>query len=472
EQRDDELIILALRTLGSFDFRTHALHELVREIAIVYLEDDNPIIRKSAALTTSHLLAQDPACYQVSNHSLQVVSDILERLLSIGVADQDPTIRLTALSSLDSRFDHHLSQAEHIRTLFIALNDEVFAIREVVMSIVGRLAVHNPAYIMPSLRKLLIKLLAELEYSSVSRQREESAKLVGLLISSVPKLVEPYVESVLKVLLPKAKDSSAGVASKVLTAVGELAHVGCQDLSPYIDTLMEVIMETLQDQSSASKREAALKTLSHLASNTGWVVEPYLKYPNLLGVLISILKTEQTHVIRRETMKVMGVLGALDPYRHKIASSTEVASIEPLDGMSNILSAGPSSEEYYPAVAIRSLMKILKDQSLNIHHSAVITAVMYIFKTLGLKCVPFLHQIIPAILAMMKSCPSGMLEFYFQQLGLLVTIVKQHIRNYIPDIISLIQDHWGISSNIQTTALALVESISIALEGEFKAYLP
>lgn len=285
-------------------------------------------------------------------------------------------------------------------------------------------------------------------------------------------MIQPYVESVLKVLLPKARDSSPSVASKVLSAIGELAHVGCQDLTPYLPDLMNVIMDTLQDQSSSSKREAALKTLSHLASNTGWVVEPYLKYPALLDILISILKTEQAQSIRRETMKVIGVLGALDPYRHKIAASTETMINEPNDGISNIMAAGPSSEEYYPAVAIRSLMKVLKDTSLNVHHSAVITAVMSIFKTQGLKGVPFLNQIIPALLTMMKSCPASMLEFYFQQLGLLVAIVKQHIRNYIPDIIALIQDHWGLNSNIQTTALALIESIAVALEAEFRVYLP
>lgn len=288
-----------------------------------------------------------------------------------------------------------------------------------------------------------------------------------------PKLVEPYVESILKVLLPKARDPSPGVASKVLTAIGQLCHVGNQDLLPYVTPLMDVIMDTLQDQSSSSKREAALKTLAHLATNTGWVLEPYLAYPSLLDILIGILKTEQAPAIRRETVKVMGVLGALDPYRHKIAArTTQVATDDSADSMSGLLLVGPSSDDYYPAVAIRTLMKILRDTSLNVHHTAVITAVMYIFKTLGLKCVPFLPQIMPAMLQMMKTCPSGMLEFYFQQLGLLVTIVKQHIRNYIPDLIQLIQDHWNISVNIQTTALSLVESIAIALEGEFRAYLP
>jgi serine/threonine-protein kinase mTOR len=342
-------LILALNTLGTFDFSGHSLHELIRECAVLYLEDEVVEIRKSASLTCCQLLARDPACYQSSNHALQIVLEVLERLLSIGIADPDPVTRYSVLSSLDGRFDHHLSQAENVRSLFIALNDEVFEIRELAMTIIGRLTAHNPAFIMPSLRKLLIKLLTELEYAGISRQKEESAKLLENLIGCAPKLVEPYVESILKVLLPKARDPNPGVASKVLDAIGQLAHVGNQDLLPYVTQLMDVIMETLQDQSSPSKRESALKTLAHLATNTGWVLEPYLAYPNLLDVLIHILKTEQAPAIRRETVKVMGVLGALDPYRHKIAArTTQVSNEDASDGMSGLLLVGPSSDDYYP----------------------------------------------------------------------------------------------------------------------------
>ena len=71
------------------------------------------------------------------------------------------------LKNLTERFDKHLAQAENIRSLFLALNDEVFAIREITITIIGRLASHNPAYVMPSLRKTLIQLLTELEYSSI-----------------------------------------------------------------------------------------------------------------------------------------------------------------------------------------------------------------------------------------------------------------------------------------------------------------
>lgn len=232
----------------------------------------------------------------------------------------DPEIRKTVLDSLDSRFDRHLARAENVRTLFLALNDEVFSIRESAISIIGRLTAHNPAYVMPSLRKSLIQLLTELEYSTVPRNKEESAKLLSHLVSAAQKLIKPYVEPIVTVLLPKAADQSAGVASSVLGALGELATVGGEDMIPYIPQLMPIIIDTLQDQGSSSKREAALRTLGQLASNSGYVIEPYIEYPHLLSILVNIVKTEQTGYLRKETIKLMGILGAIDPYKHQVTN--------------------------------------------------------------------------------------------------------------------------------------------------------
>eukprot|EP00741_Cyanophora_paradoxa_P013832 tig00020710_g13352.t1 len=97
----------------------------------------------------------------------------------------------------------------------------------------------------------------------------------------------------------------------------------------------------------------------------------------------------------------------------------------------------------------------------------VVSAVMVIFKSVGLKCrppslppslallarlgldaphlnpscptpsssySPFLPQIVPPFLAVIRSCEPGLRDFMFQQLAVLVSIVKQHIRNCAPSI--------------------------------------
>jgi len=68
-------------------------------------------------------------------------------------------------------------------------------------------------------------------------------------------------------------------------------------------------LEILGDASAPDKRCAALITLGQLVGATGHVVRPYNEYPVLLDVLLGFLKTEQHPTIRRETIRVLGLLG-------------------------------------------------------------------------------------------------------------------------------------------------------------------
>lgn len=54
---------------------------------INYVEDDNPEVRKAAALSSCQLFIKDPIVYQTSNHAIQVVSQVLEKLLTVGITD-------------------------------------------------------------------------------------------------------------------------------------------------------------------------------------------------------------------------------------------------------------------------------------------------------------------------------------------------------------------------------------------------
>ncbi|KAJ6179555.1 PIK-related kinase FATC [Penicillium mononematosum] len=478
ELHSDSDIALALHTLGSFDFSGHILNEFVRDVAINYVENDNPEIRKASALTCCQLFVHDPIINQTSGHSIQVVSEVIDKLLTVGIGDPDPEIRRTVLWSLDRKFDRHLARPENIRCLFLAVNDEVFDVKEAAICIIGRLSSVNPAYVFPPLRKLLVNLLTGLGFANTARQKEETAQLISLFVSNATKLIRSYVDPMVTALLPKSTDINPGVAATTLKAVGELASVGGHEMRQYLPQIMPIILDSLQDLSSHNKREAALRTLGQLASNSGYVIEPYMEYPHLLAVLINIIKTEQTGSLRKETIKLVGVLGALDPYKYQQISEIEpdVHHINEIQNVSDVAlimqGLTPSNEEYYPTVVIHTLMQnILRENSLAQYHSAVIDAIVTIFKTLGLKCVPFLGQIIPGFILVIRSAPASRLESYFNQMAILVNIVRQHIRTFLPEIIEVIRDFWDASYQIQGTILSLVEAIARSLEGEFRKYL-
>ena len=270
------------------------------------------------------------------------------------------------------------------------------------------------------------------------------------------------------------------------------------------------------------------------------MIDPFLRYPNLLKVVLDILRqgAVQPWPLRQEAMKLLGVVGALDPdhpdpklrqilsretyYKmsnslrnpifsvdaqalggHSILSNdtmfhlsggtqfqdqkSQLAMIRGSRHSSNkdmmmprsaastvldwkqkkqqhadeiLLAANqkkgalllsqeqpqwegellPSmlpAEEYYPSVAIRALLRILRDSSLQRYHGEVVKAVMSIFVVLDVKCVQFLPRVVPAFLSLMTQCEVGLRVQLFVQLERLVKIVKQHIRVYLDEIFNL-----------------------------------
>lgn len=510
EVSDVGSITLALRTLGTFEFEGHSLTQFVRHCADHFLNSEHKEIRMEAARTCSRLLT--PSIQLLSGHghvshtAVQVVADVLSKLLVVGITDPDPDIRYCVLASLDERFDTHLAQAENLQALFVALNDEVFEIRELAICTIGRLSSMNPAFVMPFLRKMLIQILTELEHSGVGRNKEQSARMLGHLVSNAPRLIRPYMEPILKALILKLRepDPNPGVVTNVLATIGELAQVSGLEMRKWMDELFPIIMDMLQDSSLLAKRQVALWTLGQLVASTGYVVEPYRKYPSLLEVLLNFLKTEQNQGIRREAIRVLGLLGALDPYKHKvnigmIDQSRDASALSLSESKTNQDSADCSTsemlvnmgnlplDEFYPAVSVVTLMRILRDQSLSSHHTMVVQAITFIFKSLGLKCVQFLPQVMPTFLSVIRLCDNNVREshqpspqrtglmtpqFMFQQLGMLVSFVRSHIRPYMDEIFLLIKDYWTVNNPIQNTIILLIEQIVLALGGEFKLYLP
>eukprot|EP00795_Rhopilema_esculentum_P000207 gene207-9842_t len=504
---DDDITMttLALRTLGTFDFEGHTLTKFVTHCADNFLSSEHKEIRMEAVRTCSCLLTPTPHPmvvpsknvhqYPLSAASTQVVSEVLSKLLTVGITDPDPDIRYCVLASLDERFDAHLAQAENLQALFVALNDEEFTIRELALSSIGRLSSYNPAYILPSLRKTLIQLLTELEYSGIGRNKEQSARMLGHLVTNAPRLIKPYMEPILRALIPKLKDQdpNPGVVTSVLQTIGDLAQVSGCEMRKYVDELFTVIIEMLQDASSLVKREVALWTFGQLVESTGYVIEPYRKYPNLLEVLLNFLKNEQSPGIRKEAIRVLGLLGALDPYKYKqiqtgsIVDSSSTPISSPIGKSADASDQGETStsemlvalgtaqlDEFYPAVAIGALMRIMRDPALSTHHNTVIQAVQFIFNSLGMKGVQYLPQLMPSYLNVIRTCDTIFREYMLQQLGKMIFVVRQHIRNYLDEIAALIKEYWTVNSpvSLQSTIILLVEQLAVALGGEFKLYLP
>ncbi|CAM6130085.1 unnamed protein product [Calypogeia fissa] len=515
---------LALRTLTTFNIQNHELLEFAREAVVPYLEDEDPVTRREAANCCCRLVEHSSLVASVGTPSSRLVSnrggravgmgfrrrrllieEILEKLLVAAVADADASVRKAVFVALENRegFNEYLAQADSLRAIFISLTDEAYDVRELAIRKAGKLADRNPAYVLPALRRHLQQLLTDLEHSADSKNREESAKLLGCLISSCERLLSHYIAPVLKALVVRLNEGvpgsgNSGVVAGVLATIGELSRVGGIAMRPYLGELMPLIVDALQDSASESKREIAVVTLGHVVESTGYVVSPYNDYPVLLGLLLRLLNGELAWSTRSVVLKVLGIMGALDPHQHKrnqltlqatygesgrttgVESGTLTRSMEDLP-VDNWHSGGlfTASEEYYPTVAINALMRVLRDPSLSTYHLKVVGSLTYIFKKMGLASVQYLPKVMPDLFHTVRTCEEGLRDFIFWCLAALVSIVRQHIRKYLPELLTLVSEFWSslmlpVSGRTSggSPVLNLVEHLCIALNDEFRIFLP
>jgi serine/threonine-protein kinase mTOR len=465
------------------------IDEFLREIAVNFLEEENGAVRREAAVAVSQLLVRILVAPTRSTSPV-LLAEVIERLLVLGISDPDPAIRRTVLENLDSRLDNYLADSENLRSLFIALNDEEFVIRELAIGIIGRLALRSPAYVMPSLRRTLIQQLTELEFSGDSRIKEESAKLLAASIRSAKHLMEPFVKPILKALLPKLDPSQdPRVRQEVLAALGELSLCAQAEIVPHLDLLMPIILLFLEDSSSSSRRETALQVLGQLAQNvTSSELNLLSKYPNIISALLEIIKVEKSRPLRQLCLRVLGLLGAADPYMYKmilLQNSPEKSTAEEDNGVGGLNSTSPfldsNPEHFYPFAAVSALVDILRDRSLGAYHAKCVMALIQIAKEcLGdqSKIQHVLPLMMPPFLDVLRgSQDHSMFVFMFERLAMLVSIVARSsarvsaLRPFLEQLLAIIEDAWQ-SPQLLPHVLTLVEDFSFTFGDEFKVYLP
>ena len=498
ENPDNVQINLALKTLRLVDFDNVNMFDFINKCANCYFNNYDSEIRLNAVKTCIVLLEKSlKSISKYRNNSFQVVVfDTLTKLLSVGLSDKEKNIRFSVFTLLSTAFDLYLSQSESIDTIMIASNDEILEIRELATCLLGRVSNINPAYTLPLLRKTFLKILVDLEHMEAGRSKEHATKMLDHLVVNAPQFVTPYAETIIRIIMTKLKSNepSTSVTLELLQIIGDLATVigDSPFLMNVMSQLLEVVLELLNDSASPEKRAVAIWILGRLDSAIGHKFNLYDRHPLLLDTLINFLKTEQQSITRREIIRVLGLIGAIDPYYHKIHSglidpqqqsivSMSVCETEDKDSFVNLsLTANEmlvnmnaaSLEEYYPAVALAVLMRIIKDSTLYQHHTLVIQAITFIFKSLNIKCVPYISQVVPHFLDVVRNADMTYKEFLFQQLATLVCIVKYHMSKYLDEIFDIITDHWVVNGPLQSTVILLIEHIAQALGYVFKPFIP
>ncbi|EEC46831.1 predicted protein [Phaeodactylum tricornutum CCAP 1055/1] len=491
DAKTTKLLVLSLQTFASFSNSTAQvtlsgkiipLMPFVQDVTARYLLHPSNEVRRAAALACCVLLIPHGSIFaSAGSCSGLIIEDVLEALLRAAVSDSSAVVRLCVVRALDTRYDPFLCQTHHLQDLFLVLQDETLATRVAGLQLLGRLASLNPAPILPVLRRFLNDLVVELQCGvDTGRGREEATRLlvVFLRVKPLQRLIHPVLATLVGAL-PLTGAAPPRLASASLEALGELAQATGTALQPWVNDIIPHVLNTMKDQSSASKQRTSLRTLGQIAGSTGYVVRLYLDYPNLLSQATDILPATKRApwTLRREVIRTLGIIGALDPDRYySVASKARKGGVQyamvaqPVSNLSPAKRMTPSEEDFYPTVSIQALMRIFRDSTLTVHHGMVIQAIMFIFKSLGVRCVPFLGKVLPHMILTIRHCPSNLKESLFIQLSNLTLVVKAHLRIFVDDIFDIVEQFWD--SRHLSIILKLLSNIAIGVPDAFRQFVP
>ena len=573
-----DLVLLAMRTLRMLSTPSSGLLMLVHRYVLPFLYAREEVVREEAASTAAKLVS--PTAQSCANRgpTADAVEYVLSKLLEVTVTDSSANVRMRVLKSVDKYFDRHLGQVHHISTLLYLTSDEDFGIRRSAVELLGKLADANPAVVLPNMRQVFKNLLSQLRTGSDYRLKEEAAYTICAFFRAMPlhRVVTPFVKTLIETL-PLEGDVRLVTAS--MEALGELCAVLRQNMLPYADHLLPIIIMNILDRSSKNKQEVAARTLGQLVSSTGLVVAPYLQYPQLLPKALELLSKGVASVpwsMRTEILRTLGLIGALDPrkYQHVLAHMVEssagkdsndimvtkisrtgigewylgeatvrkfsedaictgnTASVTTVkrwqrdrggsmsgkdeeatdndvarsrhtevlvraaisingveaDGPSadmmyeltvmraqsyptamDVSRLTPNSDNYYPRIAISCLMNILRDGTLNMHHSAVTQSILYIFKFLEMQCVPFLEDIFPFLMQLFRKSSAGFRESLLHQFTKLVAIAQYHLAPYLESLFDIILEFWNDHTR---HIVELVEALAAHCHENIRPYIP
>ncbi|CCD61569.1 Target of rapamycin homolog [Caenorhabditis elegans] len=501
DPKELQRIVLAVDVLGEFYFSRGALQRIMQYVADYYLTADNVEIRLAAVSSCCEMVVPFVGVYKKvtsdkRNSLLQTIYGVLRAVCSVIVNDQDVRVRMQVIScfgQMPRPFLAHLAQPEMLEVQFMALHDEKLEMQQACVTLLGRLAELNPALVLPRLRLMLLETLSQMQQSGQARLEQHSAKMIAQLAKQSPKFMRPYVGSLMIAMIPKLRNDQkyAEVTAQVLNAVSEIAVIGGAEIVKNLKPLFEKLTHMINDSSSLHKREAALRAIGGICRSTAYVVDPYRDYPSLLDDLLRILKTVMSNTMRREAIKTLGILGAIDPYTHKVFTGSVQSSTAISTALSLPISETDSKdprqdiihwfnyekctlEEFYPAITIANLMLMMQDEDSQ-SYAEIAQAIVTIFRSLGDMAPLYTEQVIPRLIEVCRratesSNRANLREFFLQQLANFVAIIRKHAAPYMPAIFTIIADAWKEDISVKMVVIEVLTDMGTAIGNDFSKY--
>eukprot|EP00767_Chilomastix_cuspidata_P001783 gnl/Chilomastix_cuspidata/1912.p1 GENE.gnl/Chilomastix_cuspidata/1912~~gnl/Chilomastix_cuspidata/1912.p1 ORF type:complete len:2721 (-),score=739.59 gnl/Chilomastix_cuspidata/1912:140-8302(-) len=508
--------LIALNTLSTFNFEGFQLVDFCADVVTCFLNSPNSRVRHAAVKALTKLsIPKTQSALAFGGHILIMLTDIVTQLIFVAVSDLESPVRLAVLKGLHPSYDAILSQESTMSPLLLLLNDEDFFVRIEAIKLIGRLTVINPAVTMPSIRKILTQLLSELCTPHSVDDRINTARYLSSLIKSCHRYVQPYAKMILRTILRELSVQPIPVSIMLIECIAQLANVDGTEAINAVPFVVHIVLDILKSKGFFHKRHSALSALKNIARETGLGPIIYNSFPELLPAIVTIIRNESDQGLRISAMRLLGVLGAIEPDRviesdpfcllpktivenlyKEIQIAPHLVHLRELKGSrespylvqpntvhpNKMLEFSCSREEelqqfshgkerflptdqlFYSQTVINALMKILLDKSLQKYHMETVTALVNVFSSPKSYSREQLRQVVPSFIALFENTKLSFNEHLLKEFTKLISNVGDNFSPYLEGFLTACQHIWE-REELVALLFPLVNQLAVSLPG-------
>ena len=262
----------------------------------------------------------------------QMMSEILNKLLSIAISDPDDEVREIMLGSLNKNYNSYLRHKSNLQSLILALNDSNDRVQKRAILILRRLICSNASEIVPALQNSLYRIIRVINMKSSDNEKDviQNLKLLSCFINNAPFLLTSQRDLIFKFLLNSLQNqkTTQTVTTEIFATLSSLICIAKSSTIKHFDQLIQLVLASFEDMGSTRKRIEVIKCLSNAVRISGFVVFVNYKYVSLNDLIFLLFQLEANPEARSELMRLMGVLGALDCFNlFKVQSEQGLANL-------------------------------------------------------------------------------------------------------------------------------------------------
>ncbi|KAJ9472243.1 Target of rapamycin [Diplonema papillatum] len=481
QEEDSRIVTAALQDLTQVTFSTEEDH--VKDFLSTF-----------AAPCGRHKLASvrriaRKACLSVARGlTLPSIIAVLDEIATTLVSDLDVENRTDGLRLLkDFPFKQAVADKKVARTLCVCLMDVSEDVRRHAVELLSGLCELNPSAIAPKLDSDLRFSYQTLLHHPCVHHQAEGANHVGYCLPALkacnwgPESKEGVIDaaSIMDLLTSRLRESSprSMLQYYLLTAICRVVDVDWRVITAHAAQLIPLLVKAVQDQDLSQCTQPAVAALGKVLQVTGDAYQVFHTNHGLYNRLLSLLHHSRNarKETRLEVMRLMGVLGAVDP--------TAARRLQ-LPQSQRDVKADVSQKDFSSVWTSTSvLLEVLAQPWNAAHHDAATEAIVQILRILGPKRAALqVPRIVPAFLLLLEEKRQKAGESTAILCNALAAVLGVEgvavgdIQPFAAGITSLISDLWAPADSQERAAMAGVigelHGSGCGVGGMLESFLP